>query len=229
MRKACIVFLVILLLTSSAGCLSSSAQTPSSSPVSNSSTGTSSHFEQTKRETSSVHASIRVSIVTSPINGTFSGNLTAPAEIFGDVEKFLEEMNATLYSFEARIIGNESNSSITVYVLKLVPPFIPKDFEVTINAHPINGTTFVPYAWTIPVFVEFGNVTTTSYLKVSSGNVIKGTGNLMESELDNLNGSTILTINGLRFVVLVSKPGSYIFAVFHNDTEISSGGMEVGR
>ncbi|WP_297495664.1 hypothetical protein, partial [Thermococcus sp.] len=204
---------------------SSNAQTPSSSPVSNSPTATSPHFGQTKKETSSLH----VSIVTSPINGTFSGNLTVPEEIFGKVEKFLEKMNATLYSFEARIIGNESNSSITVYVLKLVPPFIPKDFRVTINAHPVNGTTFVPYAWTIPVSVEFGNVTTTSYLEVSPGNVIKGTGNLMESELDSLNGSTILTINGLRFVVLVSKPGSYIFAVFYNDTKISAGGMEVER
>ncbi|WP_297419668.1 hypothetical protein [Thermococcus sp.] len=222
MRGWVIIIVLILVSVFGGGCISSVG--PSHSTSSTFETALSTLHLTSEGQTPLVTPEIG----TVGINGTFSGNLTVPMNILGEVEEFFEGTNATLYAFEARIISEKSNVSVIVYVLKLVPPFIPRKFNVTVNAHLINGTVFVPYTQGIPVSVEVGNFKTTSYLDVHPENVVRATGALKKSELDNLNGSTILTVNGLRFVVQVSKPGSYTLIVLHNGTEVSSGGLEVG-
>ncbi len=222
-RVYALLLLTLVLIGMGGGCISAPSQIPSSTF-----TGTSSspHHSPVGR---SGGASVTVTMRTAPINGTFSGNLTAPSSIFEEVVRFLNGTNTTLYAFEAMVIGERLNASITVYVLKLVPPFVPEKFNVTINAHPVNGTVIVPYASGIPVSVEFGQFEATSYLEVHPENVLKAIGSFNESELDNLNGSTVLTLNGFRFVVQVSRPGNYTFIVFHNGTEVSAGGLELRR
>ena len=225
MQRVCALLLLAMLLAGiGGGCISAPKQVPSSTF-----TGTPGSSHHSLSERSGGAASVAVTMRTAPINGTFSGNLTAPSSIFEDVARFLNGTNATLYAFEAMIIGEKLNASITVYVLKLVPPSVPERFNVTANAHPVNGTVIVPYASKVPVSVEFGQFEATSYLEVHPENVLKATGTLNESELNNLNGSTILTVNGFRFVVQVSSPGNYTFMVFHNGTEVSAGGLELRR
>lgn len=162
------------------------------------------------------------------INGTFSGNLTAPTDVLGEIVRFLNGTNATLYAFEVKVIGDSLNASITDYVLKLAPPFIPKGFNITINARPLNGTVFIPYAQGIPVSIETRRFNTTSYLEVHPQRVLKTSGTWDEKILDTLNGSTILTIGGFKLVLNVSSPGNYTFIILHNDTEISISALEVG-
>ena len=222
-RIYALLLLTLILIGIGGGCISTPSQISSSTFAATSSAP---HHSPGER---SGGASVVVTMRTAPINGTFSGNLTAPSNIFEEVARFLNGTNAILYAFEAMVIGERLNASITVYVLKLVPPFVPEKFNVTVNAHPVNGTVLVPYASGIPVSVGFGQFEATSYLEVHPENVVKATGTFNESELDSLNGSTILTVNGFRFVVQVSKPGNYTFVVFHNGTEVSAGGLELRR
>ncbi|WP_297506697.1 hypothetical protein [Thermococcus sp.] len=221
-----IAILIIGVLTS--GCLSTtgSAQSPSSIED----TSSISHHSPSKQagtETSPAAARVK----TAEINGTFSGYLTAPLTVFEEVERFLEGINATLYTFEVEIIGENFNTSVTLYALKLVPPFVPHDFNVTVNAHPVNGTVFISYARKIPVSIEAGGIGTTSYLEVQPQAVLKASGALDKAELNNLNGSTILTLGEtrgeLRLILRLANSGSYTFIVLHNGTEITSARMEV--
>ena len=228
MRNVHAIALVLVLMGAvMSGCISTadSAQSPPNTLRSPSGTPHHPTTEQTGNGTS-------VPVGTAEINGTFSGFLTAPMGLFNETERFLEKMNTTLYAFEVKVIGENLNASITIYVLKLVPPFIPNGFNVTINAHPIEGPTFIPYAEKIPVSVEAkrGNngVETTSYLEMKPQEVKKASGVCRRERLDELNGSTILTLDGLSLSVNVHEPGNYVFTVLCNGTEISSGGLTVG-
>ncbi|WP_297499685.1 hypothetical protein [Thermococcus sp.] len=222
-RGYTVVLVLILIGALASGCISTTG--PAQSPSSIEGTSSISHHSpsrQTGTETSPTAAAVR----TAKINGTFSGYLTAPRGVFDEAKRFLEGINATLYSFEVEIIGKNFNTSITLYAIKLVPPFVSRDFNVTINAHPVNGTLFVPYAQGIPVSIEADGIITTSYLEVHPQKVLKATGALDKAELNNLNGSTILTLGEtrgeLRLILKVSRPGSCTFIVLHNGMEITS-------
>jgi len=221
-----IVLVLVLMVAFISGCLSTTgpAQGTSNALESSSSTSYQTPGEQTGNETSSM----TVAIGTTEINGTFSGYLTAPSNVFNEARRLLEEMNATLYSFRINVVGENLNASITLYALKLVPPFVPGDFNLTINGRPLNGTVFVAYADGIPVTIETGKgLTTTSQLTVKPEQVFDVEGTWDAQRLNGLNGSVILRNKCLELKVFVRKPGDYVFEVFHNGTEISSGGLEV--
>ena len=225
MRHLRTIFLVLVLMVAFiSGCLSTTgpAQGTSNALESSSSTSYQTPGERGGNETISTTA------ITGLINGTFSGYLTAPSNVFNEVRTLLEKTNATLYSFRVNVVGENLNASITLYALKLVPPFVPRDFNVTINGRPLNGTVFVAYADKIPVAVETKNESTTSHLIVEPGRIFDVEGTWDAQRLNGLNGSVILRNDCLELRVSVRKLGDYVFEVFHNGTEISSGGLEVG-
>ncbi|WP_456423901.1 hypothetical protein [Thermococcus sp.] len=218
-----IVLVLVLMVAFIGGCLSTTGPAQSTS---NSSEGTSSTSQTSGGGAES--ETFTTTVVEGIINGTFSGLLTAPQNVFNEARTLLEKTNATLYSFKVNVVGKNLNASITLYALKLVPPFVPRDFNLTINARPLNGTVFVAYADRIPITIEAGNgLTTTSQLTVKPEQVFDVEGVWDAQRLNELNGSVILRNKCLELKVFVRKPGDYVFKIFHNGTEISSGGLEV--
>jgi hypothetical protein len=165
------------------------------------------------------------------INGTFSGWLTAPMAYFDEVERFLNSTNVTLYAFTAEVKGN-MNASITVYVLKLVPSFVPRDVNVSINGQEIKGATCVAYSDPLPVSISRkegnGLVGTTAYLKVHPSGNVTLTAGVSVDELNNVTERTLLQTGEMKFVVRVVKPNDYIFTVLCNGTNVSSGRLTLG-
>ncbi|MEO2151601.1 MAG: hypothetical protein ABGW50_02985 [Thermococcus sp.] len=176
-------------------------------------------------------SSFTSAVGTAEIKGTFSGWLTAPMAYFDEIERFLNSTNVTLYAFTAEVYGN-MNASITVYVLKLVPLFVPNDVNVSINGREIKGTTCVAYSEPLPVLISRaegnGYVGTTAYLKVHPGENITFTARVDADELNNITERTLLQTGEMRFVVRVLKPNDYVFTVLCNGTNVSSGRLTVG-
>jgi len=222
-----LVLVLILLGAFIGGCISTPGTTQTQTHGAGNISTPSSSETQTG-ETSSFTSAVG----TAEINGTFSGWLTAPMSVFNDVQRLLEGMNATLYSFKVEVVGRELNASITVYVLKLVSPFVPENFNVTINGRPLNGTMFVPYSNPIPVSIEVGkgrgSVNTTAYLRVKPAMVKQTMGVWDEVKLNDMNGSVILKLDGIDLRVTVRKPGDYLFKALINGTEFPLGELTVG-
>lgn len=213
MHKANILLLLLVLLGAIAsGCISSDSASTNTQELDGGATTT-------------------LAVKSADINGTFSGWVTVPASVFEDVLALFRDMNATLYAFTVKVVGRDLNASIVVSALKLVPPFVPKDFNVTVNGRPIIGTVCVPYAERIPVLIEVPqeNFNTTSYLSVRPQKVLSIEGMWDTERLDELNGSTIMRNGDMELKVMVRAPGDYIFTVLCNGTEVSSGGLEVSE
>ncbi|WP_461866876.1 hypothetical protein [Thermococcus sp.] len=216
-----LVVMLVLMEILVSGCLSNTVPTHTME-------NTSSTFgEQRMNETSSMTASVG----TAEINGTFSGYLTAPMDVFDEVERFLNSMNITLYAFTAEVSGGKTNASITVYVLKLSPSFVPRDFNITINGRRINGMTCVPYSKNMSLSIwksgRNGYVKTESYLTVHPTSTTKATARTSVEVLNNVTEKTLLRLNDMSFIVKVVKPNDYLFTVLCNGTEVSSGGLDV--
>lgn len=160
------------------------------------------------------------------VNGTFSGGMVVPSAIADEVEDYFSNINATLYSFEAEVVG-EMNASITTYVLKVTPSFDPDGFEVIVNAHPVNGTTYVSYAEAIPVSVRYMGHSYRSFLTVNPTESVGSSGEWSEEYLNGANGSKLLKVDELALVVDVVKPGHYHFVVIKEpeNFEISRDGL----
>ncbi|WP_297438247.1 hypothetical protein [Thermococcus sp.] len=177
-------------------------------------------------------SSFTTAVGSAKINGTFSGWLTAPMGLFNETQKLLEDTNATLYLFEVEIIGKDLNASITIPVLRLVPPFVPENLNITINGEPLRRVTYVANVEKMPVYIEVESggksLGTTSYLDVKPRRIEKGSGVWKAEELNLKNGSTIMRIDNLSLTVTVRGPGNYLFKVLYNGSEVSSGGLEVG-
>ncbi|ASJ06919.1 hypothetical protein [Thermococcus pacificus] len=160
------------------------------------------------------------------VNGTFSGGMVVPSTIADEVEDYFSNVNATLYSFEAKVVG-EMNASITTYALKVTPPFDPDGFEIIINAHPVNGTTYVPYAEGIPVSVRYMGHSYRSVLTVRPTRSVGSFGEWSEEYLGGANGSRLLKVDSLTLVVDVVEPGHYDFVIVKEpeNLEISRDGL----
>ncbi|ASJ08987.1 hypothetical protein A3L11_07005 [Thermococcus siculi] len=163
------------------------------------------------------------------LNGTFSGGLVIPSAIAGDVEDYFSGMNATLYGFEAGVVG-DINASITLYVLKVTPPFDPEDFEVSINGRLIRGETYVPYAEEIPVQITYMGRDYSFFLTVQPAKIFKASGSWDVSYLNNATNVTLIKMNDLKLVVYAMGPEDYEFAVCKTpeNTEITRGGLTLG-
>ncbi|MCD6372777.1 MAG: hypothetical protein J7L37_04430 [Thermococcus sp.] len=216
-RLNALILVLVLLGTLVSGCTSPSDAT----------------LTKSSSETPENASSITSHVKSTEITGTFSGLLTAPESVFEDAQRLLEEINVTLYAFEVKVVGREVNASITISALKLVPPFVPENFSVTINGKPLEGAVYVPYAEKIPVSIETaqrdrGEANTTSYLVVKPQKVLRVEGMWDAERLNEVNGSTIMRNSELELRVLVRAPGYYIFTILCNGTEVSSGGLQVG-
>ncbi|WP_297535957.1 hypothetical protein [Thermococcus sp.] len=221
-----LVLVLILLGALIGGCISTPGTTQTQMHGAGNISTPSSSGTQTG-ETSSFTSAVG----TAEINGTFSGWLTAPMAYFDEIERFLNSTNVTLYAFTAEVEGN-MNASITVYVLKLVPAFVPKDVNVSINGREIKGATCVAYSDPLPVSISRkegnGLVGTTAYLKVHPLGNVTFTTRVSASELNNVTERTLLQTREMKFVVRVVKPNDYVFTVLCNGTNVSSGRLTLG-
>jgi len=216
------IVLVLIPVIMVAGCMSNSPQESTFIPG-NSSGGSSSH--------------LNASVGSAEINGTFSGWLTAPMDVFDEVEMFLNSMNVTLYAFTVEVLGVKTNASVAIYVLKLSPSFVPRDFNITINGRRINGTTCVPYSDKLFVEIEErrnrGRLGTGAYLVLNNVSTVKATARVSIGSLNNVTEKTLLTLTEphgekVSLIVRVVRPDDYVFTVLCNGTEVSSSGLEVG-
>ncbi|WP_457741393.1 hypothetical protein [Thermococcus sp.] len=229
MRKTLLVSLLLLCLVLVAVLLGFH----SSPAVSSKCVGTQSSVRLNESTTTLTESSgYSTSVGSTEINGTFYGWLTAPMTVFDKAQKLLENTNATLYEFKVEVIGKKLNASITLFLLKLSPPFVPKDFNVTVNGKLLTGSVFVPYSDPIPVSIELregkGSVNTTSYLKVRPTQVKQTMGVWDEEKLNALNGTVILKLDEVGLRVTVGKPGDYLFSAIINGTENPLGALTVG-
>ncbi|NJE10046.1 hypothetical protein [Thermococcus sp. MAR1] len=163
------------------------------------------------------------------LNGTFSGGIVVPAAIAGEVVDYFEGLNATLYSFEAGVTGDEMNASITLSALRLSPPHEPADFEVIVNARPIKGTTYVPYAERIPVCIEYGGRRYRAFLTVNPVHEVKASGNWSQDYLNGASNSTLMALGDLRLILRVEESGHYVFSIMTPENfEVAAGGLVLG-
>ncbi|ASA77291.1 hypothetical protein CDI07_02970 [Thermococcus sp. 5-4] len=165
-----------------------------------------------------------------PLNGTFSGGIVVPAGISDEVADYFSGLNATIYSFEAGVIGDEMNASITISALRLSPPYELEDFEVIINARPIKGTAYVPYAERIPVCIRYHGNDYRAFLTVKPREEVKASGSWSRGYLDGASNSTLLEVGDLKLVVRVEGPGHYFFSVVTawKNVEVNNGGLILG-
>ena len=227
MDKANALVLVLILLGALvSGCISTPGTTQTQTYGAGNAPTSSSPGTQTDGSSSFTSA-----VGSAEINGTFSGWLTAPMAYFDEIERFLNSTNVTLYAFTAEVEGN-MNASITVYVLKLVPSFVPRDVNVSINGREIKGTTCVAYSDPLPVSISRkegnGLVGTTAYLKVHPSGNVTLTARVSVDELNNVTERTLLQVGDMKFVVRVLKPNDYVFTVLCNGTNVSSGRLTLG-
>ena len=225
-RTNALVLVLVLLGALVSGCISTSETTQTQMYGAGNTSTTSSPGSQTGGT-----SSFTTAVGSTEINGTFSGWLTAPMAYFDEVERFLNSTNVTLYAFTAEVEG-KTNASITVYVLKLVPSFVPTDVNITINGREIKGTTCVAYSEPLPVSISRtegnGRVGTTAYLSVHPAQNITLTARTSVEALNNATEKTLLRTADMSFVVKVAKPNDYLFIVLCNGREASSGGLVVG-
>ncbi|WP_148882435.1 hypothetical protein [Thermococcus aciditolerans] len=165
-----------------------------------------------------------------PLNGTFSGGIVVPAGISDEVVDYLSGFNTTLYSFEAEVLGDDMNASITLSALRLSPPYEPEDFEVIVNARPIKGTTYVPYAERIPVCIRYHDHDYRAFLTVKARDEVKASGSWSRGYLDGASNSTLLEIGDLRLVIRVEGPGHYVFSIIKmpGNFDVDSGRLILG-
>ncbi|QDA31153.1 hypothetical protein FH039_05455 [Thermococcus indicus] len=163
------------------------------------------------------------------LNGTFSGGLVLPAALSDDVSGYFARLNATLYSFEAGVIGDDMNASITLSVLRLSPSTEPENFEVIVNGRPIKGTTYVPYAERIPVCIRYGGHRYRAFLTVTPVHEVRASGSWNRTYLDGASNSTLMELGDLRLVLRVEEPGHYVFSIVTPENfEVDSGGLVLG-
>ncbi|WP_156471192.1 hypothetical protein [Thermococcus peptonophilus] len=213
-----LVLIAVALVVISAGCSKgpNTANTPTSTSVKNTSM-----------------SSIQDRTLMLRLNGTFSGQLSVPASLAEDVREYFEKSNTTLYSFEIEVVNDNGKpqASITLYLLKIVPPFGPKEFEVLINGKPVSGETYVPVYPDVSVVIEYSGKQYSGQLtaKVKEKSLARFTAK--KSELDKHPGETIKlgTVDGFTLLAHVNDAGNYTFIVKgRNGEELATGGLVVG-
>lgn len=167
------------------------------------------------------------------LSGTFSGQLSVPASLAEDVKEYFEKSNATLYSFEIEVSDDNSKSqaSITLYLLKIVPPFEPKDFEVLINSKPVSGETYVAVYPDVSVVIEYSGKQYSGQLTAEVQEKSHAKFTAEKSKLDEHIGETVKlgTVEGFTLLAHVNDAGNYTFIVKgRNGEELAAGGLVVG-
>ncbi|MDI3476262.1 MAG: hypothetical protein PWQ79_1582 [Thermococcaceae archaeon] len=151
------------------------------------------------------------------INGTFSGQLSVPASIAEDVREYFEKSNAKLYSFEIEVVDDNGTpqASITLYLLKIVPPFEPKDFEVLINGEPVSGEAYVPVYSDVPVVIEYHGARYSGQLTAEVQEKSHAKFTAEKSKLDEHLGETVKlgTVDEFSVLARVDEAGNYTFTV----------------
>ncbi|BAD85390.1 hypothetical protein, conserved [Thermococcus kodakarensis KOD1] len=213
-----LVLIAVALVVISAGCSKgpNTENTPTSTSVENTSM-----------------SSTQDSTLMLKLNGTFSGQLSVPASLAEEVREYFEKSNTTLYSFEVEVVNDNGKpqASITLYLLKIVPPFEPKDFEVLINGKPVSRETYVPVYEDVPVVIEYSGKQYPRQLTAKVKEKSRARFTAKKSELDKHPGETIKlgTVEGFALLAHVNDAGNYTFIVKgRNGEELATGGLVVG-
>ncbi|WP_297515181.1 hypothetical protein [Thermococcus sp.] len=159
--------------------------------------------------------------VTVYVNGSFSGEIQIPSCIAEDLKKLLEDSRIVKYELNVKFTRDgHISGGFGKWEMKVYPPFVPDEFNISIERQNVKGEVCLPYAPFKFVKVEYNGAEYSAMFNLTPDKIVSRNVTIDDNELPNLNNMTILHVDEFTLKVYSIGPDKYRFVVLCNGTEI---------